>query len=159
MKKSSTKFGFSVIEVVISVGILLAIVVAVSIALQTFLQLSRHTSDVTQATLLLEEGAEALLIMRDLDWDTNIDSLSLNTPYSFHWNGSAYAFSVSPVTIDGKYRREVVFEEFRRDGNGVPDDNGDVDDNTLLARISVYLVADDSLLGTANSLVHNSYDE
>jgi len=151
--------GFSVVEVVIAASILLALVVAISASLQAFVTLSRHTTDVTQATLLVEEGGEALLLMRDIDWEINFGNTELDTVYNLYWNGTSYVLSTSSVAIDGLYRREVVFDSVSRDNDGILDENGDVDTNTLKAAIAVYRVTDNKLLSNGNSLLHNTYAE
>jgi prepilin-type N-terminal cleavage/methylation domain-containing protein len=155
---SRTHKGFSMVEILIAAAILVSVVVVVSASLQVFVRLSSQTAQTIHATLLLEEAAEALQLLRDSNWDTNIAPRTLDTPYYLSWNGSAYAISDTPVIIGGDYRREVVFSQVRRDAQGVLDAGGDPDNESRKVTITIYRNSDDVILTSAEALVHNLYD-
>lgn len=150
--------GFSTFEILIATGILVAVVVAVSGSLRAFVLLHVHTHELTQTALLLEEGSEALQVLRDTSWSEQIATTTLDTTYHLYWNGSTYTLSATPSPIDGKWYREVVFHEVRRDSSGVLDDTGDVDVNTRQAVITISKL-DGTILDSAQMLIHNSYAE
>lgn len=158
MKKVSNQSGFGTLELIIAAGILLVVVTSVSAAFYTFHRFSNELSHDAQAALLLEEGLEALQIMRDYGWTANIASADMETPYSVHWDGNAYVLSEDLVLINNAYLREVEFHEVRRNGSGVLSAGGSVDNSTRRAVVTVYLEEDMRVLGTVESLIHNSYE-
>lgn len=147
--------GFSTVEILVVSAIVLSMVSAIVVSFQVFFKLARHTEHGTQASLLLEEGAEALLSMRDLGWDTYLAPLSLGTPYELAWNGAMYQATTTPQ--GGAYARLVTLSEVQRDGADVVGESGAVDEDTLHARIEIRLRADDALLAEGDMLIHNAY--
>lgn len=157
MHRPAYNKGLSTFEIIIATGILVAVVVAVSGSLRAFVLLNTHTHELTQAALLIEEGSEAIQVLRDTDWDTHIATTTLSTAYSLYWDGDSYEWSFAPVLIDGLFYREVVFEEVRRDASGVLDESGDVDVNTRRAVITIK-DSENSVIDQAELLIHNSYE-
>lgn len=158
MRTSISQKGFSTVELLIAVAILVAVTITVSASLQTFVQLSVHTAQTVRAGLLLEEGAEAVQILRDQDWDTTIGAVPDDTPYYLYWNGSDYVLTGTSTVIDGAFIREVVFSEIARDGSGVLDSSGTADTDSRRVTITIYRASDSTVLATAESLIHNSYE-
>jgi Tfp pilus assembly protein PilV len=110
--------GFALIEVMIAC----ALVATVTITLLSFaekgLGLSSRSLRQVQATLLAEEGAEAVKTIRDANW-TNISSITLNTNYYLSYNNSTDVWSLSTTanSIDNIFTRTIVFSSVNRDSN------------------------------------------
>lgn len=149
--------GFSTVELLIGMAVLVTIVVAVSVSLQGTTWLAKRTSQATNAFLMLEEGAEAVQLLRDVGWDSTIDPLSLGTPYYLVWNGSTYTATTTPTAIGGYYRT-VTFRAVSRDGSGRLDEGGSTDSDSRYFTVAVTRVSDSTPLGTVEGIVHNSYE-
>lgn len=150
------KRGFSIIEIIIACAIFLGTVTAFVAASEILRDLQARAEDKTAAALLLEEGAEAILLLRDLGWDAHFGSLTLESPYSLYWDGDSYELSGSDVEIGG-YLRRVVFSEVLRDGGGAYSSSGTVDPDSLKAEIEI-LTIDGESIETGAMLVHNIHE-
>lgn len=159
MRIARQQRGYSVIEIIIAASVVITLVVVVSGALRAAVTLARHTTDQTQGALLLDEASEALQLLRDMDWDTYLAPLTLDSTYYLSWDGSVYTLAATPVAVDGLYRVEVELSEVRRDGAGVLDSSGSIDSESRRATVAVYLDANNTMLATGQLLVHNSYAE
>jgi hypothetical protein len=147
--------GFSIIEIVIACAIFLSTVAAFVTGNDILRQMSADAADKTEAALLVEEGFEALLLLRDIDWDANIASLTLETPYHLYWDGDSYELSSNAVVIEGRYQRQVSFFDVRRDGTGAISSTGTIDPDTRRVRIEIWRVDPEEMLVVAEMLVHN----
>lgn len=158
MQKSGINLGFSIVEIVVSASIFLVAVTAFVVSFDTLRSLDNHTEERTQAALLLEEGSEAILLLRDLSWNDNIASTTLGTTYYLYWNGSNYILSEDETVINSKYLRTVVFSSAYRDGSDYLATTGTVDANTRRVQISIISTIDNKEIVSAEMLVHNSYE-
>lgn len=157
---SKNKDGFSVIEIIIAAAVMLTVVTFVIVALQFYIKLSSSIAQKNLATSLIEEGGEALQLMRDKGFATNIETLSLNTTYYLYWNGSVYSATTTPTIISGNYYRTFILEHVSRDLNdSIVTSGGDPDINTRKATLSVSTVAEGETLLSSEMLIHNSYEE
>src|SRR6185369_9324074 len=120
-------------------------------AWQLYLRISNSSGRTVQAALLLDEGAEAVQLLRDSGWTANIAPLSLNTPYYLYWNGSAYATSTSPVVIQGSYVRTITLAAVSRDAStyNIVSSGGTNDPNTRDVVVSVSLASSSSPVATS----------
>lgn len=158
MQKFHNSFGFSVVEIVVAVSIFLVAIAAFVVSFDTLRSLDSHTEERTQAALLLEEGSEAVLLLRDLDWADNIASTTIGATYYLYWDGSNYLLSEDEVVISSKYLRTVVFSRAYRDGSGYLASSGSEDVNTRRVQIGVVLQETNEELVSAEMLIHNSYE-
>lgn len=145
------------VEILVAAGIF---VTAVSVFLVSFGfldDLSNHASDRTKAALLLEEGAEAMLLLRDLGWEDNIAALEEETPYSLYWDGASYVTAEGEVATNGLVRSVTLFPVYRN-GSDAYALSGTLDPDTKRVLIEVKREADDEVLTSAEMLVHNSYE-
>lgn len=108
--------GFGLVEIVIGAGVISASVLAISLFFQQASQVSRIAERSVSAGLLLEEGMEAMRLVRDSGW-SNISDLSTTTSYYLTWNGLGWATSTTPTLIDGIFDRTVSVSPVYRDGN------------------------------------------
>ena len=97
---------------------------------------ARQAAQSTQASFLLEEGVEAVRIMRDNDWD-NIDALDSGTDYYMDYVSGDWTLIESPVAV-GPFTRVLDFEDVYRDASsGDIDPSGALDTTTRLVNIEV----------------------
>lgn len=158
MKVRSSRKGFSVIEIVVSAAVITIAGLAVTGAAQLYLKMSLKTADKTQAALLVEEGAEAIQLMRDMGWKGNIKDLSTTTNYQLSWNGSMYATTTSDVVIQGKYLRKFLVQDVRRDAQGDIGTSGAIDADTKKITFIVTLKNASTTILRSQMLIHNTYD-
>lgn len=101
------------VEVLVAISIItVAISVSMSVA-QKSIHLSRQAFHTNQAAFLLEEGAEAVRVMRDDAW-SNISSLVAGTIYYPTFVGETWTLSITPNTV-GIFTRTAVITSVNRD--------------------------------------------
>lgn len=101
------------IEVIIASTIITLSMIAATAVAQKSMYVSRQATHTTQASFLLEEGAEVVRIMRDNNW-TNISGLTVGTSYYSAFSAGAWSFSTTPSTI-GDFTRTVQIANVNRD--------------------------------------------
>lgn len=109
------KTGFALVEVIVAASIIsVSLFSFVSVA-QKSVELSKKALYSTEAGFLLEEGAEAVKMIRDGAW-TNITSLSTSSTYYLSWSGSAWSLATTASNI-GVFTRTVTIANVSRDAN------------------------------------------
>lgn len=107
------KKGFMTLEVMIGATLItLSILASMSVA-QKSIMVARQALHNSQAGFLLEEGAEAVRILRDNNW-TNISGLSTGTTYYPLFAGNTWTLSTTPNTVD-IFTRTVTISNVNRD--------------------------------------------
>lgn len=142
--KSSTKWvcGFTIIEVLVACTIITISMFALMQTAQKGINLSEYALTKSQASFLLEEGAEAVKSIRDNNWET-INGLTLNTPYYLFFDTTSKVWSLNNTTtttlsgsipsypIDGVFRRVVTISSVNRDINDdIVSTDGTIDPRT-----------------------------
>lgn len=154
----STNHGFSIVEVVVGAGIVALVVTAIATAWTFYEKLASQSVRVTQADMLIEEGAEVIQYWRDNGWTANINNLSIGTTYYMYWDGLIYRATTTPTTSNG-YLRTIVFSVVRRDSSDNIATSGTTDTDTRLTTISVYPNSTTSpMIMRAQTLIHNVFD-
>lgn len=115
MKKNANQKGFMLVEIIVAVSIITAFVMVAMAVAQKSISVSRQSLHVSQATFLLEEGAEAVRIFRDNAW-SNISSLTVGTNYYPLFSGGTWTLSAVPSTI-GIFTRVVTIADVNRDAS------------------------------------------
>ncbi|MFT5280675.1 MAG: hypothetical protein ACI9AR_000099 [Flavobacteriaceae bacterium] len=134
-KKTKAK-GVVLIEVIVAVSIVTLTVFALILSVQKALSLSGHALHQSRASFLMQEGVNALYIVRDTGWST-IDGLSLSTDYYLEFIGGTWTATSSLQTI-GKYTRTFQISNVNR--NILTDDIASIgldDSNTKKVDLSV----------------------
>lgn len=109
----SKQRGFLVVEIMVAISIV-AVAILVSMAVsQKSMSLSRRAFHATQASFLLEEGAEAARILRDNAW-SNISGLTVGTTYYPTFSSNTWTLSPTSNTV-GIFSRTVVVSNVNRD--------------------------------------------
>ncbi len=137
-RQTSTK-GFSLVEVLVACAIISVSTFALISSAQKGILLSNQALRQTQASLLTEEGAEAVKSIRDTSWST-ISALSLNTNYYLSYNNSTNVWSLgtSPTSlIDSVFTRTVVISAVNRDATDNIASAGTLDSRTKKITINI----------------------
>jgi len=135
-KKEKLNQGFGLIEVIVGVAIIsVAFLGLMSVANLSFKILEKSSNNI-KAGFLLEEGVEAVKIIRDSGW-SNISSLSNGVNYYLNYNGTTWATTTTPVYMDNLFERTFVLNDVSRDINDDIADSGTVDPDTKKITISV----------------------
>ena len=101
------------IEIIVAVSIITVSILAAMAVTQKSVYVSRQAYHATQAAFLLEEGAEAVRIIRDNAW-SNISSLTVGTNYYPTWAGGTWTLSQTANTVV-IFTRTVTLASVNRD--------------------------------------------
>lgn len=101
------------VEVLVVVSIATASILAVMNVAQKSIFISRQTLHATQASYLLEEGAEAIRIIRDNGW-SNISGLNSATTYYPVFSGGTWILSTTSSQV-GIFTRQINITNVNRD--------------------------------------------
>ena len=113
--KHSTSSGFFLIEVVVAASIIATVLILLLASIQDSVEASQRSLERTQASYLLEEGAEAVKTIRDSGW-TSISGVTNGTTYYLSWNGTTWSLTTTLQTTD-IFTRTIVFSAVSRDTN------------------------------------------
>ena len=129
--------GFLVVEILIAVSIISVAVLAAMAVSQKSIAVARQSAHTVQAGFLLEEGAEAVRILRDNAW-TNISSLTAGTTYYPTFSAGTWTLSTTPNTVD-IFTRTVVIANVNRDNTtkDIVSSGGSNDVGTKLVTVTV----------------------
>lgn len=138
MKNNFKKRGFTIVEVIIASAIITVSMLSVMSAAAKGIEFSNLALKQTEADFLLEEGAEAVKVVRDTNW-SNISSLTTDTNYylSYDNNSNIWSLGTTPNTVDSIFSRVIVFSNVYRDGNDDIADSGTEDTGAKKVTISV----------------------
>lgn len=102
-----------VVETMIAVSIITVSILAMMAVTERSVYVERQSFYTTQASFLLEEGAEAVRILRDNGW-SNISSLIVGTNYYPTFSSGTWTLSSTQSTI-GIFTRTVKIANVNRD--------------------------------------------
>jgi competence protein ComGC len=139
MKRSllfASSLGFGLVEILVVVSVVSVMAFSAIAAIAVSLETTQRSLRMSQAQMLLTEGAEVLRIIADSDW-SDIEAITLNTPYQVDLSGTLWQVSSGTEDIDGIFTRSFLLDDVRRDGNGEIASSGTIDDGTYLAAFTV----------------------
>ncbi len=116
--------------------ITVSIIAATAVA-QKAIYISRQALHTAQAGFLLEEGAEAVRIVRDNAW-TNVSGLTNGTNYYPTFSGGTWTLSTTSNTV-GIFTRRVIIGSVSRDNTtqDIVSSGGTNDPRTKLITVTV----------------------
>ncbi len=134
--RSEGSAGTGLVEVVIASAILGTVIVSVISVYLSLARISLQNTEKVQSTFLLEEGTEAVRLIRDTSW-TGISSAALNTDYHLRWQGGTWVATTAPQAID-EFTRTIRYSSVSRDGSfNILPSGGVNDSGTRKATVSV----------------------
>src|SRR3989344_6412219 len=107
--------GFMMVEIIVAISIITVSILAAMAVAQKSAYLSRQALHATEASFILEEGAEAVRIFRDNTW-SNISSLTPGTNYYPTFSGGTWILSGTPNTF-GIFTRTASITAVNRDNS------------------------------------------
>ena len=131
--------GISLIEVIIATSIITVSMISISIVYGNFVSLSVKNTDKIQATFLLDEGVEALKMIRYESW-SKIASSTTNVDYYLVWENNKWNSTTTQIIIDNKFIRKYKVRNAYRDNNINLYESaaqGNIDDNSKIIDLSV----------------------
>lgn len=134
------KNGFSLVEVLIACTLISITTLSLMSAASKGIELSSRAIRQVQASMLIEEGVEAVKSIRDTNW-TTISNLTIDTTYylSFDSNTNTYSLVTTPVsTIDGIFNRTIILSAVSRDANDDIVSTGTIDMGTKRVNVTVF---------------------
>lgn len=124
------------VEILVAVSIIAVSILAAMAVSQKAVYVSRQALHGTQASFLLEEGAEAVRIFRDNAW-ANISGLNMGTNYYPTFAGGTWTLETTANNV-GIFNRTVSFTSVNRDDTTKDiSDLGTDDPNTKLVTVTV----------------------
>ncbi len=132
----SSTTGFMMVEVLVVVSIITISMLASMAVAQKSIFVSRQAYHVSQASFLLEEGAEAVRILRDNAW-SNISGLTAGTTYYPMFSGGTWTLTTTPGTVGSFTRSVAVASVLRDDVTGDIAATGTNDPGTRLVTVTV----------------------
>src|ERR1035437_2362130 len=135
MKNKNKKSGFMTIEAMVAISIIVIAVLAAMAVTQKSIYVSRQSLHVSQASFLLEEGAETVRILRDNSW-SNISGLTVGTNYYSTFSGS-WTLSTTPGVVGIFTRKINIATIYRNATTGDIANTGTSDAGTKLVTITV----------------------
>lgn len=131
------KTGVLSVEILIASLVVSIAFIALILVASSTISLSRQTLHQTQVAFLLEEGTEAVKIIRNSGWQ-NISNKSFNTDYYLSFSGGNWSLDTSPVYVDD-FLRKVSFFSVQRDAyDDIVQSGGVVDLDTRLVKVQVF---------------------
>ncbi len=110
------KRGIALIEIVIGAAIISIGILAINSTFNTYIQYALSNQKNAEAAYLLEEGLEAMTLIRDNAW-SNVSNLSTTTTYYLTFSGSAWSTTATAQYVDGVFLRSINVYDVFRDGN------------------------------------------
>lgn len=101
------------VEIIVAASIISISILAAMTVTQKSIYVSRQAFHATQASFLLEEGAEATRILRDNAW-ANISGLTAGANYYPTFSGGTWTLSASSNTV-GIFTRTITLANVNRD--------------------------------------------
>lgn len=135
-KKQEKMRGFMIVEVLVAVSIIVVSILAAMAVAQKSVHVSRQAFHATQAGFLLEEGSEAVRIVRDRAWN-DISSLIAGADYYPTFSGNTWTLSATPNTVGIFTRAVSVADVNRNDATKDISSAGVNDARTKLVTITV----------------------
>ncbi len=114
-KKIFLQRGFSLIEIVLGIGMLTVSLVSITSYYKKVLDVSNDTTRHIQSGFLLEEGLESVKMLRDQSWSTKIATLSTTTSYNLYWSGTQWTATTSPQLVENTFVRTFKLTDVKRD--------------------------------------------
>ena len=153
--------GVTLVEIIVAAAIVLTLTGAVIGAYISYMDHFRGTTKRIQAAYLLEEGAEAVKILRSKSWSNNIAPLATDDRHflAFDRAESTWHTTTTPEWINGTFKRWFVLKEVTRNGQDDISDSGSIDDGTRKVNVHVaWSTGDATSTRTIHTYITDLYD-
>lgn len=140
MKHHNSQKGFGLIEVMVGAGIITVAILALFASYNIYLSYAFTNQNNVRAASLLEEGVEAVKLLRDSSWTSKIATLSSGTTYYLYWDNTNSIWTATTTVqpyIDSIFNRTFTVASVNRDGNNDIAASGTADSGTKLITVNV----------------------
>lgn len=131
------KKGFGLLEIVIGLAVITIFLFGVLAVTRLSSRLSQENTNNIKGAFFLEEGTEAVKILRDAGWQQNIVSLTVARDYYFSFDNGQWRTTSSDIFIDSIFERKFRLDNVYRDSQSRIADSGTLDPNTKKISLSV----------------------
>lgn len=130
--------GVSIIEIIIVIAIISIALFAINQLLSVALNTTSQGMAYTKALLYAKEGLEAVRILRNQSWQTNIAPLSTGASYYPAFSGTTWSLEASPpALLDNQFTRAITVENVYRDSGNNIAPSGTLDANTKKITVTI----------------------
>lgn len=130
--------GFVLVEALVAATIISIVLAAGIGAFMLAIRTSLGNAQELQSAFLAEEGLEAIRILRDNSWSSNIATRTSSSTFYIAWSGTTWLATSSNQYIDSMFERSVIFYDVYRDANqDITTSGGTLDSNTKKVTVSV----------------------
>jgi Tfp pilus assembly protein PilV len=137
MSPIRTRAGTGMVEVIMAAAIMGIVLITVINVYHSLATMSLQNTSKIQTTFLLEEGVEALRVMRDSGWNTYIAPLTVGRTYYLKFQGGLWVATTTTQVIDD-YTRSFVLADVNRDGSfNITTSGGSADANSRKATVTI----------------------
>ncbi len=109
--------GLSLVEVVIGTALILLSLTGLTTAYTFYLKAGLKNTDSLKSVFLLQEGVEAVTLLRDDAW-SNLSSLTAGTSYYLSWNGTKWVSTTTSALVDSVFTRTIMLDSVYRKNAG-----------------------------------------
>lgn len=141
--------GIALVEILVASAILTGALLVILTSVQKSVELSRQSVEKLQASFLLEEGAEAVKIIRDGGW-SGITTLSTANTYYIDYSSSTPSLTTTLTKID-QFTRTITVSDVYRDSNDDIANSGTLDSGTRKITVTVTWTSERGILTEALS--------
>ncbi len=136
--------GFSLVEVLVSLAIIIVILINVSQLTGSTWRTFRSAQKMTEANRLAAGGIEKVRFFRSVtDWDDGgLGSLEKETSYRITQEGEKLTIEKGAKVVE-EYEKEIIFKAVKRDDDGKVDPSGEIDPDTVKVVAKIFWENDD----------------
>lgn len=130
------KRGIGSLEVLIGISIIFVSIFSTISSYHFFLKITQKNTKTIKTQYLLEEGAEAIRIIRDSDW-TSFSNINVDTDKYLFFDGNTWVLADNNIYIDNFFERKIIIKNVYRDSDDKIAEAGTLDLGTRRADIYV----------------------
>lgn len=113
IRHPSSPRGFSLVEVIIGASLITLSLVGLVGTYSFYLKVGLKNTDTLQSSFILQEGVEAVTLMRDDAW-SNLSSLTPGSWYYIAWSGSTWVSTTTEQILDSSFTRTFKLDDVYR---------------------------------------------
>ncbi|MEK7647294.1 MAG: hypothetical protein AAB378_02900 [Patescibacteria group bacterium] len=129
--------GFGLAEIVVGAAIISVSLFGLVAASQLALRVADENTKRVQASFLLEEGVEAVRVLRDGGWNVYMAPLSVGSAHYLEFSGSFWRATTTNIFVDGKFERSFTVNNVYRNVNDDIAGAGTLDPDTKKVTVTV----------------------
>ena len=117
------------VEIIVGAAIVFVAILVINESYNTYVKYALTNQRNVDASYILEEGLEAMTLLRDKGWTANISKLSTTTTYYLTFASSAWSTTTTAQYVDGIFLRSISLLDVKRDASDHIASSGTYDPN------------------------------